>query len=255
MLYSLNALAQCQLATPDQATAALREIYVDERRWVVRHLVAEVGTADAARWVLVPPTTVRGVDAGARRIDLAWGGDQLSHAPGAQTDPPQGRTPSTVLQYGPPWDRVLRWGLPDLPLGGVLTSFMLPDEAAAYAHPRTFVSAVQYGQAADPHLHGSADLIGCAVAAQDGNLGFVHDLLLDGPLQHIELVVVDTCDWLPRRLVLVPPRWVSRIDLDRAELVFRVSRKAIETSPALSLDTPPGHAEVLAVQRHFESWL
>src|SRR5678815_5937576 len=61
-------LSGYHLVTRDGPVGRVRDLYVDDRRWVVRYLVVELRHALASRRVLISPVCVRAVDADTRRL-------------------------------------------------------------------------------------------------------------------------------------------------------------------------------------------
>lgn len=82
------------------------------------------------------------------------------------------------------------------------------------------------------------NLLGREIEAADGTIGAVDDLLFDDRDWTLRWIVVDTGDWLPGRLVILPPSAFGRPD--RADLVLRTQlpRERIEKAPGLSRDEP-----------------
>ena len=78
--------------------------------------------------------------------------------------------------------------------------------------------------------------------------------MFDDRSWQIRFVVVDTRDWLPGRLVLVPPDWISDIDWSGHQAKIKVSREAVQASPPYEPATHLPEEEVQRVQRHYESW-
>jgi len=79
---------------------------------------------------------------------------------------------------------------------------------------------------------------GYVVAANDGFIGHVSDLLLDDKTWKIRWVVVDTGTWLTSRKVLLQPSVVAKVDYERQELSVSLTRKQIEDSPDIQRDRP-----------------
>jgi len=90
------------------------------------------------------------------------------------------------------------------------------------------------------------------VAARDGDIGHVHDFLFDPKSWQVLLVVVDTHNWLPDRLVLVPPSWVDQVDWAGHRATFKVTRSAVESSPPYEPKQGVQDDDVRHLQQHFE---
>ena len=232
MLHSLKSLAGFEMTTPDGARARLREFYLDERCWVVRHLVAELEQgAEAGRCVLVPPEAVRDVDRVHHAIVLSWWRHDLERAPDAATDPPVGR--QRIVEPAGHEDTSL-WGLLDFPLGGTVPPFGPVGEPPVFSPPP--VAGPPMAEPADLHLHGSDDLDSFRARAVDGEIGRLDDVLLDARLHHVErfVVVPDDDAWVMR--VHLPAAWVERLDVGACSALLKVGRAAVRGSPAYTGD-------------------
>lgn len=254
MLHSVKDLDGYELAASDGLIGHVREVYFDDQRWVVRHLVVDTGGWLSGRQVLVSPHAVRGVDRAARRLDLVLARKQVEDAPGIETDRPVDRQHEAAAYdyYGYPyyWGGSGLWGMMDMPLGGAIAPYTLPEPGPEADALRERAAAD--AAAADPHLRSSQEVIGYAVQARDGDIGHVNDFLFDAQSWAVRLIVVDTHNWLPDRLVLVPPNWIDAVDWSERRASFKVTRQALESSPRYEPKNPVAADEVQHIQRHFE---
>jgi hypothetical protein len=252
MMHSLKDLTGFALAAQDGEIGTLREAYFDDARWTLRHLVVETGGWLSGRRVLVSPHAVSGIDLVARQVAVTLTRSQVERAPSIDSDRPVSRQHEHDVYdfYGYPyyWGGSGLWGTLDMPMGGAIAPFTppMPSEAERAARQAEHDSA-------NPHLRSSAEVTGYEVRASDGSIGHVHDFLFDAGNWRIEWLVVDTHDWLPDRLVLVPPRLVLGVDWSARQAVVRLNRQAVHDSPPYHHAPAPGQNHVLAAQRHFES--
>jgi uncharacterized protein YrrD len=234
MLNSVKELAGFSVFAPDEdEIGTVREVYFDDARWAIRHLVVDTGGWFSDRRVLVSPHAARGLDRARRRLMVALTRQQVQQAPSADTDRPVSRQYEAAAYdyYGYPyyWGGDELWGMLEVPLGGATAPFVSPaaEPGVRLAPERAQVQA----ERGDPHLRSSREVIGYDVAARDGDIGHVHDFLFDARSWQILLLVVDTHNWLPDRLVLVPPGSVDKVDRPSLHVGVAVSRLAVEASP------------------------
>jgi len=81
-------------------------------------------------------------------------------------------------------------------------------------------------------------LIGCEIAASDGMIGSVSDVLFDDATWTIRWVVVDTGNWLPGRMVLLPPSVLGHPNPDDRSFPVRLTRAAVKDSPDIDAHLP-----------------
>lgn len=255
MLNSVKELAGYELAAIDGGEIGkVREVYFDDAHWVIRHLVVDTGGWLSGRHVLISPHAVKGIDPEQRRVGVALTRQQVQDAPGTETDRPVSRQYEAQAYdyYGYPyyWGGSGLWGMLDLPMGGAIGPLTTPlVDPGLDTATRRELAQVERG---DPNLRSSQEVSGYDVAARDGAIGHVHDFLFDPKSWQIVLVVVDTHNWLPDRLVLVPPNWVDSVDWSGHRATFKVSRSAVEASPPYEPRRGVQADEVRHLQQHFE---
>lgn len=76
------------------------------------------------------------------------------------------------------------------------------------------------------------------IAATDGLIGSVADVLFDDERWVVRYLVVDTGSWLPGRRVLISPNSVVQTEWDAQRLVLSISRDQVEHSPHVDTHKP-----------------
>lgn len=255
MLCSIKELDGYTLAARDGEIGTVREVYLDDARWAVRHLVVTTGGWLSSREVLISPHAVQHLDREQRRIEVSLTRQQVEAAPGVDTDKPIARQYETAHHdhYGYPyyWGGTGLWGAEAYPLGAGLVTDALPDPTLADEVARAERAE---REAADPNLRSSAEVIGYHVAAADGAIGHIDDFLFDDRSWAIRWAVVDTRNWLPDRLVLVALASIDGVDWAERRVRVRLAREAVKASPAYNPAAGVTRDEELKVQRHFAGW-
>lgn len=76
------------------------------------------------------------------------------------------------------------------------------------------------------------------IAATDGQIGSVADVLFDDDRWTVRYLIVDTGSWLPGRRVLISPISVVQTEWDAQRLVLSISREQVEHSPHVDTHKP-----------------
>jgi hypothetical protein len=255
MLCSIKELDGFELSARDGDIGHAREVYFDDKRWVVRHLVADTGGWLSGRSVLISPHSISAVDRAQKKLAVALSRDQIEKAPGIETDKPMSRQQEIPYYdyYGYPyyWSGTGLWGMEGLPLGGA--ELLRPADAAV---PRELADEMNEAarESADVHLRSSAEVTGYKVEATDGGIGHIADFLIDDQSWQIRFAVIDTHNWLPDRLVLVDPHAIADIDWNEHRVHVRLTREAVKASPPYQRSASISHDEANRVQRHYEGW-
>jgi uncharacterized protein YrrD len=82
----------------------------------------------------------------------------------------------------------------------------------------------------DAHLQPATAIMGCAMQAEDGEIGHVKDVLVDDKAWAIRYLVVDTEKWWGGKTVLVSPAWLTRVTWDTAKTLFCLVTAAADTA-------------------------
>jgi hypothetical protein len=87
-------------------------------------------------------------------------------------------------------------------------------------------------------LWNASGIIGYAIAASDGVLGTVSDLLFDDVSWQIRWVVVDTRHWLSGRKVLLPASVLGHPHLQERQFPVRLTMQQVQDSPDIDTQQP-----------------
>src|SRR4051794_15389903 len=94
-------------------------------------------------------------------------------------------------------------------------------------------------------LYTGSRLTGAAIAASDGEIGSVDDLLFDETNWTVRWIVVDTGGWLAGRKVLLPPSCLGEPTDNGGRLPVSLTRRQVE-------DSPPAENDEALLSRHYE---
>jgi hypothetical protein len=219
MLIPVSTVRECAIAGPaEDHLGRVRDVYFDDRRFHVRHLVAEIGHWPAHRLVLVSPWSVRRIDLPARVVQTDLGGDELTRSPDAECDRPVSRQRHVELAryYG-------FYGFP----------YQWPEATVATMSPPV-------RRRGDRHLRSTRALVGYYVHADDDDVGHVADFLFGDAAWEIRHVVVAVGHGIARRRVLVPAGWVSRVSWDAAAITLALPGRVVAAAPTYVPAEAPG---------------
>lgn len=261
MMQSLKDLTGFEISALDGPIGHVREAYFDDARWVVRHVVVDTGGWLAGRRVLISPHAIQRIDVARGVLDVALSRQQIEQAPAVDSDRPVSRQYEIESSafYGHPyyWGGAGLWGVLDMPLGGAIGPYTEREAGRAPLTEPTPLERERIAaerEAADPHLRSSAEVIGYEVAAHDGAIGHAADFLIDPGSWQIVMLVIDTHNWLPDRLVMLPPARVGSLDGGAHQVVVKMNRQAVKDSPPWDRHTPMDRDAVIRMQRHFEGY-
>jgi len=220
MLQSVNGLHNFKLHAEDGEIGAIRDLYFDDARWIVRYLVTATGDWLSGRQVLISPASVTGVDWGARSVAVSLTCDQARNSPDTAANQPVSRQHEADLAafYGwPPYWAMSPFGMEPMVMPAPWQEAL--QQARADRGPR------------DPHLRSAREVKGYRMEARDGSIGHVSDLVFDDETWAIAFLVVNAGSWLHARWVLLKPEWMEAISWEERHVTAGVTRAFIEKSP------------------------
>ncbi|WP_370677093.1 PRC-barrel domain-containing protein [Pleomorphomonas sp. PLEO] len=87
-------------------------------------------------------------------------------------------------------------------------------------------------------LWNASKIKGYAIAASDGDVGTVSDLLFDDESWLIRWLVVETGDWLTHRRVLLPTSTLGHANERSREFSVKLTMRQVENSPDIDTERP-----------------
>jgi sporulation protein YlmC with PRC-barrel domain len=87
-------------------------------------------------------------------------------------------------------------------------------------------------------LRNASAIQGYAIAASDGRIGTVNDILFDDASWFVRWLVVDTGKWLSGRKVLLPPSVLRHIDPNGREFAVALTMQQVKNSPDIDTARP-----------------
>lgn len=251
MLHSLKALEGFTISATDGQLGNVKDIYFDDRQWVIRYFEVDTGWL-AGRNVLISPISVRGIDWKRKTINVDLTQQQVNNSPGIDTARPVSRQHEAALSsyYGYPlyWTGPFAWGYTALPT--MLEP--LPFDEVATRQEMGLQPEVDSSDD-DPHLRTKDEIVGYDIQATDDTVGHVDDFLFDDQDWSVLLMVVDTRNWWPGKHVLLSPKLVIDMSWEEKSVLVNISRAEIESSPEYDEDHPPERSTVEDVYHRFSA--
>ncbi len=229
MLFSFEAIRGYHIRAVDDEMGALRDLLFEDASSAVRYLVVETGGWLFGREVLLAPAAVGSVDPDGHAIETGLTTGQVKDSPSLADEEAISREHEELLHrhydWTPYWQGTTAAGL--APQWGLLG---LPPSVAS-DDPIARELAAAEREHSEPQLRSAREVIGYYVAANDGDIGHVADLLVDDGSWTIRHLVIDTRNWLAGRRVLIGPDRLRSVDWIERTITLDLSRNEIKTSP------------------------
>lgn len=200
----------------------------DDRTWIVRYAVADTGKWLPGRRVLLAPGALGTPDWESRTVPTELTRAKVEEGPSLAADEPVSRRKEIELHahygWGPYW------------VAGAEPTAAAASGLALESSPATAVQE----RGGDPNLRSASEVTGYRIAATDGEIGHVEDMILDTDPWVVRYLAIDTRNWLPGRKVLVSPDWATNIDWKDRTVAVDMTREQIrhqpEYDPAMPVD-------------------
>lgn len=207
MLWSAKTLLGYRLHEEDGLLGRVHDLYFDDKRWEVSHVVATLQARLVRRKVLVAPSLLGPVNAENQMIHVEQTREEVLHDPGRNTARPVYRQFEEQAREYYQW--VAHW----TPFSG------LPE-------PRT--ELVFTG---DSHLRSVHHLLGYHVQARGAAVGRVADFLLDDDGWKVVNLVIETGNGTSRREGLIAPEKVAAFDWEQRTIQLDLDPEAVRNAP------------------------
>ena len=190
----------------------VRDVYLEDRHWTIRHVVVDTLHGLGGRRVLLPPQAIEHVDRARRVLQTPLTGRQVSLGPSSDLDRP------VSGQHGLDLGRYYRF-----------PSYVVSVGAAVVLAPAILDRTLEAHY--DRHLRSARAIRGYHVHATDGDVGRAADFLLENAAWEIRHMVVSVGLWWPTRTVLVPSGWIAEVSWGAGTVEVSLPAEVIRLAP------------------------
>ena len=209
MLHRLHALLEHRVIATDGETGKVQDFLFDDRTWVIHYLVVDVKRWLSRQEVILPVTAVKQLDWENKNLYLELTKEQVRESPDVDTKEPVSRQQEiAMMDY---FGKLAYWADRRSPM----TSSM----ATGMDYPTRTKG--------ESHLRSVSNLEGYDVWGTDGEIGHLDDFILDDASWHLGYLDVTAGEWLLRRSVLVPTRWVESVSWANRQVRLHHTRESI----------------------------
>jgi len=227
MLRSANKLRGFKIVAQDEEMGKVRDLYFDDREWIVRYLVVDTGRWLSDRLVLISPASVDHVGRGDRQLFVWLSKAQVESSPPVETHEPLSRQREREIAAYYQWPTYW-YGDATFPVPSYVPPITSGSPRSAAHRPSAVLDEEHEG---DSHLRSVSIVTGYFLETLDDGLGHVDDFLIDDDTWDIRYLVVDTRNWWPGRKVLVSPRWVDEISWEQSRVRLSLVRENVKNAP------------------------
>lgn len=228
MKRSINSLTGYSVKGTDGEIGHVTGFYFDDRTSTIRYMVVKTGYYFSKRNVLVSTEAVQKVDWKSKTFSVNLTQKKIKNSPDIDTHKPISRQHEEFMRgyycwpgyYGYGNDNYLglgMWGYPDVA------------EVKAGKHLQEMIAAEH--RDGITHLRNTHEVTGYNIYATDGEVGKVHDFLIDDQTWRINFLVVKTSNWFSMKKVLFSPDTIKEINWKAGSLVIETTLAKVQSGP------------------------
>ena len=257
MLRTIKDLHDYGIGATDGDIGHVKDLYLDDKSWVVRYLVVETGSWLSSRKVLISPIAIGHPDWANRLLPVLITKEQVKNSPNFDSEQPVTRQHEMEYSgyYGYPyyWGGTGYWGggmYPNMMLSGYGGIPILNVEETEAQNARARAEATRDSNA-DPHLRSCAAINGYHIHASDGDIGHVSGMLIDDETWAVRYLIVDTSNWWVGHQMLIAPKWIEGVSWADGTVSVSLTRKAVKDAPAYDPAASPTRADEGLLYGHY----
>jgi len=211
MKLPLKSLYGHALAAKDGAIGRVKDVYFDDKAWIIRYLVADTGTWLDERLVLLAPHSFGKWDRATQSLEINLSRAQIEASPSIDRHRPVSR--QFELDYYAYYGWPAYWAGDGFGgLGGPPVAIPLvippPEDKKHHGH----------NQRDDVHLHSARAVKGYELQSSDGPFGHLKDFIANAQTWKITELVVETGHWYAGKEILVETTKAGQVSYEEAKI-------------------------------------
>jgi sporulation protein YlmC with PRC-barrel domain len=234
-MFAISALKGFAIEATDGRIGTVSDFLFDDRTWKVRWMVVDTGGWLTGRKILVHPSVIGRTDYGREEVLVRLTKAQVKDSPSILSDEPVSRQMETGLfgYYGwdPLWGGSSYFGNYAYGMSSTMSSIYAP---MPYRKEGDVLetSRADSTDDGDPHLRSVTAVTGYHIQAADGPIGHIESIMVDEENWGVRYLIIDTRNWLPGRHVLISPYSVKQISWSEGTVTVDITREQVKGSPA-----------------------
>lgn len=257
MLHKLSNLDGFSLHATDGDIGSVKDFYFDDKQWVIRYLVVEMGSWLESRKVLLSPISIKRLDLEEKILALSINKEQVKNSPPIDTHLPvsQQYEIDYLSYYGYPfyWGNTGLWGAfasPGMIASGSANPLQKRSDDPKTAETVATVDAVRRKHG-DRHLRSYNEIIDYHIQALDGEIGHLQGMLIDEDTWAVRYFIVNTSNWWLGHQVLIAPSWIIGINWGDAKISVDITQQQVQDAPVFDPDVPFSRQKELGIHIHY----
>jgi sporulation protein YlmC with PRC-barrel domain len=250
MLRKVSSLFDYAIHTKDgEDMGKVHDLYFDRTDWTTRYLVVDIGAWLFGRRILISTSALGKPRWDEHGLPVNLTKAEVKESPDINLAAPVTRAQEAEIfrHYGWPsyWSTPMVMGS-GVPLAAIGSAAYAPVDAGM---PHEVIEALDNSE--ESEIYSAREVMNDTIEATDGTIGHVADFILDDEDWVIRYLLVDTGNWLPRKKVLLSPRWVESVDWNKSRVYVNVTREQVKHSPEYDPSQPIERSYERELHEHY----
>lgn len=233
MFQSVKKLTGLKIRALDGDIGAVDQFFFDDRSWAVRYLVVTIGSIINPKKVLLSPASLDTIES--HELIVKSTVDQIKSSPDIDTEKPISRQKEEELHDYYTWSYY--WGYP-LYYNSMGTELYPNIQFNESFLNKTSHQETRHVSEDESHLRSTREIIGYRVSTNNGELGYVDDILLEIDHWGLRYLVINTGEFLPGKKILVGAYWTTNISWEDRTLSLDVNIDILRNGPTYDSSIP-----------------
>lgn len=221
-------LKNYRIQAQDGEIGKINDIYFDEDLFYLRYLVVDTQPFLLRNLVLVSPIGFHKINEDKKNIDIYITKKELENSP------PIDCAQTVSRQYEKAYNEYFSW--PNYWLAGV-SAWSIGPYGIPWKHYGDEKHLDQKGihlkeSAKENSLRSGNEIQTYSIKGLDEEFGHIQSYILDTKTLSIEYFVIDTINYMPSKLVLLRPEWITDISWHEKTVSFPFTKEQIKSAPA-----------------------
>lgn len=227
MQHNIKSLIGHSVGATDGEIGEIEEFYFDDKSWTIRYMIVQTGELFSGHKVLIAMDALQKPDWKEKEFPVNLTIEQINNSPYIDTDKPVSRQMEMELHRHYGWQPY--WGS-NLYADGGMWNIM-------NEYPLHSQEIIKDGDSDDkhrnddPHLRSTHAVNGYHIHALDGDIGHVHDFIIDDTSWQLKYLIIDTHNYFGGRKVLIDVKKIKEIQWDNDKVILNISKTEVINSP------------------------
>ena len=256
MIHVLSDLDNFAIDANDGKVGKVTDFYFDDRRWVIRYLVVDIGSALKSHKVLLSPARIKHLNKEEKTITVDMSLNEIANSPCIDT---RHALPShyeidylSYHGYAFNWDRNSQKPVSIDDETSAIFDETLGQKSASAQDVLVSIDSVRrmYG---DRHLRSYQEIIGYCIQANDGDIGYLKSVLIDDDTWNIKCCIVKTSNWWFGHHVFITPQAIRDISWGSTKIYVDMTQQQVKEAPSFDYSLTQNNSYESGVYLHQES--